>query len=139
MNVEADPEENAFELDGLVIKPKATSGKATRGATPRASRPKNELFARITEWHDVRLIKVKSRTTIILFHYLIRHSIKVFNHPFELPVDYLAKEIGLNRRRQLRAVRDLVRVGIVKIERENFHSLPIISIPRTTKTRHKTT
>ena len=71
------PEENAFELDGLVIKTKAASGKAPSKKAPK--RRKAELFARITERHSALLAKTKCVPASILFHHLMMYSITVFN------------------------------------------------------------
>jgi hypothetical protein len=133
-----DDEENAFELDGLVVKPKIgkTSPKAAHKA---AARPRRELFAPVMEWHDDRLLKVTRLATVILFHYLMRRSVRESNRPFELPVDYIAERTGMSRHQQLRAVRNLVRVGLVKIERKAPHGLPTVSVSRMLISAGKTT
>ena len=136
MSIEAEPEENAFELDDLVIQPSALS---TSIKTPPKAVPRKELFARITKRHCKLLAGVDRVSTVILFHYLMICSIQAYNRPFVLPVEYLARETGMNRRSQVRALRNLAGTGIIKIERENFHSLPTITIPGTTKTNRRAT
>jgi hypothetical protein len=142
MSAESDgPEENAFELDGLIARPKTANSKAAPKAElsrPRKPRRK-ELFARITRRHCMLLVNVERISTVILFNHLMMYSVKVFHRPFELPVGCLAKETGLNRRAQIRAMRDLAKIGIVKVERETPHGLPVVSIPGTTKSNRKAT
>jgi hypothetical protein len=135
MKADTDQEENAFD-DSVVIKTKVASGKAP--SKKAAKRRKAELFARITEHHCVLLADVKHAPAVILFHYLMMYSVTVFNRPFHLPVEYLTKKTGMNRRPQLRALRNLAEAGLVKTERENLHSLPVVTIPGTTKTNRKT-
>jgi hypothetical protein len=117
-----------------------TDGIATTNAPRKASpRPRGELFARITERHCALLAGVEGPSTVILFNYLMMYSVRVFHHPFELPVDYLTKKTGMSRRQQLRAVRMLVEVGIVKDGREKRFALPVIVIPGTSRTARKAT
>ena len=110
--------------------------KASRKAAPR---PKAELFARITERHCVLLADVESPSSIVVFGLLMIHSVKMFHRPFELPVEYLTEKTGLNRRQQLRAVRDLGRVGILRDVRAKRYASPLIVIPGTSKTGRKPT
>jgi hypothetical protein len=133
---EIDPEENAFD-EGVVIKKKTTSSKAPSRKTTK--RRKAELFARITERHCMLLADVKHAPAVILFCHLMMYSVTVFHCPFKLPVEYLTKKTGMNRRPQLRALRNLAETGLVKTERENLHSLPVVVIPGTTKVNRKTT
>ena len=136
MSIEAEPEENAFELDGLVIQPSALS---TGTKTSPQAVPRKELFARITKRHCKLLAGVDRISTVLFFHYLMMCSVQAYNRPFVLPVEYLVKETGMSRRTQVRALRSLAKTGIIKIGRENFHSLPTITIPGTTKTNHGAT
>lgn len=134
-----DDEENAFELDGLVVKPK--TGKTSPKATHKASsRSKKDLFARITKRHCTLLATVERPATAWpIFCHLMMCSVKVFNHPFALPVDYLTKETGMNRRAQVRALHALANTGIIKIGRGSRYTPPLITIPGTTKAGCKTT
>jgi hypothetical protein len=138
-----DPEENAFELDSLVAKPKVASRRTSHRAAPR--RPKQELFARITRRHCTVLAKADCASTVIFFQYLMMCSIKVYNHPIDLRdprVKDLIEETGMNRRRQMRAVRNLAKIGIIRTEgcgRGRYSSALLISIPQTTKKTSKTT
>jgi hypothetical protein len=138
MKTETDPEENAFELGGLVAKPTAASSK-TAPSRRAAPRPKAELFARITRRHSALLADVDRVSTVIIFHHLMMHSVKVYHRPFELPAEYLTGETGMNRRQQLRAVHSLAKIGIIRISRERHNAPLIIAIPRTTKPGRKAT
>jgi hypothetical protein len=81
MSIEALPEENAFELDGLIIKPKVASAGA-KASTKPAPRPPVELFARITRRHCALLANERG-CDIIIFNHLMIHSVTSFNRPFE--------------------------------------------------------
>lgn len=137
-----EAEENAFELDGLVIKPEAAGGKVARRASKlRApSRSKKDLFAMVTKRHCALLANVE-RPAIAwpLFCHLMMCSVRAFNHPFALPVDYLIKETAMSRRSQVRALRALAETGIIKVGRGSRYSPPLITIPGTTRTGCKTT
>jgi hypothetical protein len=126
--VNTESEDNEFTLEGL--KPRAASAGTT--ASKAKPRPVSELFARITKRHCALLLNQRG-TSVIIFNYLMMHSVKMYNHPFELPVDYLTRETGMGRHAQLRALRFLARTGIIKIAREGRYSLPLITIPGTTK------
>jgi hypothetical protein len=74
-----------------------------------------------------------------LFSHLMMFSVvEAGNQPFPLPVEYLTKETGLDRPAQQRSLRDLAKTGIVRTTREDRYGLPIIYIPGTTKTKHRT-
>jgi hypothetical protein len=142
--VNAQDEENPFEIDGIVVKPTTangkTSSKAARKATLKAAQPKKELFARITAQHRVLLSTTRRPATAWpLFVELMMWCVKEYRKPFALPVDHLAKEIPMSRRAQLRALRDLANTGIIKIGRESRYKLPLITIPGTTKPWRKAT
>ena len=141
MSVEAEPEENAFELDDLVIKPDklSTSSKPTKRSPKAPGRPQGELFARITRRHCALLANVDRISTVIFFNHLMMCSIKEFNRPFELPVEDLTKDTGLDRHQQLDALNDLAKVGIIKLERRGRYELPFITIPGTSKAVRITT
>jgi hypothetical protein len=136
VSTEAEPEENEFTLEGLVASRGTTS--AARAA-PKAAHKRGELFARITERHSALLAGVKGVHPVILFHYLMMYSVKAFHRPFELPVEYLTRKTGMDRRQQLRAVRNLVEIRIIKTGRGGRYDLPLITIPGTTKNGRKTT
>ncbi len=131
MSIETEPEENAFELDGLIAKSGSTSA-GNKASTNPARRPTVELFARITKRHCALLANERG-CDIIVFNHLMIHSVKSFNRPFDLPVDYLTKETGMSRRAQLRALRNLAKAGVIKIGRGSRYSLPLIAIPGTPK------
>jgi hypothetical protein len=137
MSIKAVPEQNAFELDGLIVKPDATSDGA-KAFTKAAPRPTVELFARITRRHCALLANERG-CDIIIFNHLMIHSVTSFNRPFELPVDYLAKETGMDRRAQLRALRNLAKTGVIKVGRRSRYGSPTITIPGTSKAGCKTT
>jgi hypothetical protein len=137
MSTKAVPEENAFELDSLIVKPNATSG-GTKASTKAAARPTVELFARITRRHCALLANERG-CDIIIFNHLMIYSVTSFNRPFELPVDYLARETGMDRRAQLRALRNLVKTGAIKVGRASRYGPPLITIPGTSKAGCKTT
>lgn len=136
-----DSEENAFDLENLVIKPGTATDGAPRAVPPKAARPPKENFARITKRHCALLSNVE-RPAIAwpIFCYLMIYSlVKADNQPFPLPVDYLVKETLIGRRAQLRALHGLAKVGILKIGRDSRYDLPLITIPGTTKIKHAAT
>jgi hypothetical protein len=129
-------EPNEFGPDIFVKTEGDPAVKASRKAAPRR---KTELFARITERHCVLLADVESPSSIVVFGLLMIHSVKMFHRPFEMPVEYLTEKTGLNRRQQLRAVRDLDRVGILRDVRAKRYASPLIVIPGTSKTGRQPT
>jgi hypothetical protein len=137
MSVEAGPEENAFELDGLTIKPNATLAGA-KPSTKVVLRPAVELFARITKRHCALLANERG-CDIIIFNHLMICSVTSFNRSFELPVEYLTKETGMDRRAQLRALRNLAKTGAIKVARGSRYGPPQITIPGTSKGGYKAT
>ena len=128
-------EPNDFGPD-LFVKTEGPAVKAWRKTSPRR---KAELFARITERHFAMLAGVERSSSIIMFGLLMIHSVKMFHRPFELPVEYLTEKTGMDRRQQLRAVRDLGRVGILKDARKKRYALPFITISGTSKAGRKAT
>ncbi len=131
MSIKVKPEENAFELNGLIVKPSATSAGA-KASTKAALRPPVELFARITKRHCALLANERG-CNIIIFNHLMIYSVKSFNRPFELPVEHLTKETGMNRRAQLRALRNLAKTGAINVGRGSRYDPPLITIPGTSK------
>ena len=124
-------EDNEFTAE-IFITPTPASTKKAAKPTPR---PKVEMFARISERRADRMVGQRGCVHDV-FHFLMIYSVKSFNHPFALPVEYLTKKTGLNRRAQLKALRALAKVGVVKFERVRPYELPTVSIPGTTKSSY---
>jgi len=129
--MEAEPEENEFTLEGLVVSRRTTS--ATTKTAPKAAHKRGELFARITERHLNLLANVPRFSSALFFHRLMIESVKRSHRPFTLKTDELAIKTGLNRWSQARALRELAAAGLIVVERDGRKKPPLISIPGTTR------
>jgi hypothetical protein len=127
-------EENPFNLVDLVVKPSAAAAGATaaakgeRRATPRSK----EGFIQITLTQAARLAGASRPTTISVFFHLMFRSFRAYHKPFVLSNDALVYA-NISRHTQLRALRSLVKLGLISVERGGPRKPPTITIIGVTK------
>jgi hypothetical protein len=82
VNDKANPEDNAFELDGLVVKSEANPADSRDNrAVLKPTHQDDKLFSRITEWHWDRLANSSSVSTVHFFGRLMIESVKEHRRP----------------------------------------------------------
>jgi hypothetical protein len=131
---EAVAEENPFNLEDLIVKPDAVSAgaKASSKVGSKATRQRAEPFIQITASQAAKLVGAASVVTIDVFFHLMFRSFKSYHKSFLIKADALAYA-GINRRAQLRALEDLVELGLIRVRRESPRKPPEIIIVGLTK------
>jgi len=95
---------------------------------PKSKRPKSkEMFSMITASQFEKLIPIKSAATVKLFIVLAYQSFKCWDKPFQLLTDNFAKN-GFHRATQWRALAQLEKVGLIRVEWKPRKEPPIITV-----------
>jgi hypothetical protein len=123
-------EHNPFNLDELVVEAPATTSKAKAG--PKAARQRRGSFIQITATQASLLANAKRPVTFCVFFHLMFRSFWAYHKPFVLPGDAL-EYAGVSRFSQMRALRNLEKLGLISMERGGGRNPPTISIIGTTK------
>jgi hypothetical protein len=121
-------EENPFTLEGLVV-PESPSTKTSPKTGQKPARKKGERFVIITPVQAYKLSKASRVITVSVFlHLMFRgYSAGEYQKPFVLPSDTL-EHAGISRHAQARALRSLVELDLISVERGGPRKPPIISL-----------
>ena len=122
-------EQRILDLEDLVATPGTTGVKAPQPG-PKAARQRGEAFVQITATQADRLAGKSSAVTVFL--YLMFKSFRVYHKPFALPSDAL-EHAGVSRFAQFRALRNLVKRGLISVERDGPRKPPVITLIGVTK------
>jgi hypothetical protein len=125
MNVEKNP----FTLEDLVV-PESPKTTASSKSGQKAARKRGESFIQIAAAQANRLSGA-SVVVSVFFHLMFR-SFNAFHKPFALPPSAL-EYADISRHAQLRAMRDLVKRGLILVDRGGPRKPPMITIIGVTK------
>jgi hypothetical protein len=121
-------EENPFILEELVV-PESTDAKVSPKSSQKAAHKKGERFIIITPEQAHKLSKAVRVTTVSVFFHLMFRGYRAggYREPFTMPSDAL-DQAGISRHGQNRALRSLVKLGLISMERSGPKRPPIISL-----------
>jgi hypothetical protein len=122
-------EKNPFTLEGLVV-PEPPKAKAAPKVGQKAAHKRGVSFIQITAAQANRLAGA-SIVVSVFFHLMFR-SFNAFHKPFALPPNAL-EYADISRHAQLRALRDLVKRGLILVDRGGPRKPPMITIVGVTK------
>jgi hypothetical protein len=130
------PEVHPFRLEELVLPPSTSAKTASpkAGQKPRsqpgptAAKKSNVYYVKTTKEQLRRLCGATRVVTILVFFHLMFKWFKAYRKPFVLLHDALESE-GITRHSQGRALRELVQLRLITVERKNGpRKPPVVAI-----------
>jgi hypothetical protein len=95
---------------------------------PKRRAPKGQRFAMLTE-DQLKLLAKASGAAFSVYCYLLMVNWKNFNQPIKL-TNKMLTELGVFRDAKARALSQLERVGLIKVERLGKRQAPTITPPK---------